>query len=100
MALVVKGNTEFTIPEEKVKEYLEMGYSQIDYKGKVIQNGNPKTPDDYNHLVSELKAKVDMLTAANFALTEENKKLKAEAKASAGKKTEKKPRKKTAKAEG
>ena len=92
MVLVVKGNTEFTIPEEKIEEYINMGYSLIDNDGTVIRTGRPKTADDFNHVISELTAEVKKLTADNRVLTEENKKLKAAQKS--------KTRKKTAKSEG
>ena len=39
MALVIKGNKQLTVAPEKVKEYLSIGYSEIDEKGEVLQVG-------------------------------------------------------------
>lgn len=45
MALMRRANCERTVPEDKVNEYLEMGYSLIKDK-EVIKKGRAQTKDD------------------------------------------------------
>lgn len=42
MKLVIRGGSERTVPDEKLEEYLNMGYSEIDSKGNIIQKGRLK----------------------------------------------------------
>ena len=37
MAIVIKKNKELIVADEKLQEFIDMGYTQIDEKGKVIK---------------------------------------------------------------
>lgn len=68
MKMVMKGNKQLRVPEERVPMYLAQGYSEVDAKtGKVIRE--PKQ--------DELK----VLKKENKELKEENKELKEKIKA-------------------
>lgn len=76
MPIVKKANCERTISDDKVSEYLEMGYSLIDGSGTVLKKGKPQTKGDLQTALSAaleenkaLKAEIDKLSAA----LEENK---------------------------
>lgn len=77
MALVKKCNAEYTVPEEKVKEYLAMGYSLIDESGKVIQKGAAHSKDE---LAAENNALKKENAVLKKALNEKDEKLKTLAK--------------------
>ncbi len=53
--LMKKGNGERLVPDEKVAEFLEMGYSAIDDLGRVLIQAKPTTIADYKALVSKLQ---------------------------------------------
>ena len=68
---VRRANGERIIPDEKVAEYLEMGYSVLDAKGNVVKRPEPKTiPElkaalvEKDKLIAELSASVEELKAA------------------------------------
>jgi cell shape-determining protein MreC len=58
MALVIKGNKQLTVAHEKVKEYLSMGYSEIDEEGNVLQVGDATDLKDIKAENDTLKAKL------------------------------------------
>ena len=58
MALVIKGNKQLTVAPEKVKEYLSIGYSEIDEKGEVLQVGEATDLKDIKAENDTLKAKL------------------------------------------
>lgn len=68
---VRRANGERIIPDEKVAEYLEMGYSVLDAKGNVVKRPEPKT-------IPELKAVIAEKDKIIAELTAENEKLKAD----------------------
>lgn len=68
MALVKRGNCEYTIADHLVEEYLAKGYSLLDEKGKVIREKTPVNLEDFKLQNAELKNKVASLEAENAAL--------------------------------
>lgn len=78
MLLVKKANCERVISEEKLKEYLELGYSLIDKKGTILQKGKAQTKDDLRVAFNEATAENAALKKENEALKAENAKIKAE----------------------
>lgn len=74
--LVRRGNGERLIPDEKVAEFLQMGYSVIDSKGKVIVEAEPSTIPQYKTLVADLRNQVRALKAQVAVLEEQNTALK------------------------
>lgn len=94
MPQVMKGNRQLTINEEKVEEFLSMGYSLIDGKGNVTKAGSAVTFKDLKLENETLKAELsksqedkenntsseelDAIKAENAALKTENETLKAE----------------------
>lgn len=68
MALVKRGNCEYTIADHLVEEYLAKGYSLLDEKGKVIREKTPVNLEDFKLQNAELKNKVAALEAENLAL--------------------------------
>ena len=67
---VRRANGERIVPDEKVAEYLEMGYSVLDDQGNVVKRPEPKTIPEFkaviaekDKLISELSAAVDDLKA-------------------------------------
>ena len=74
--LVRRGNGERLIPDEKVTEFLQMGYSVIDSKGKVIVEAEPSTIPQYKTLVADLRNQVRDLKAQVAVLEEQNTALK------------------------
>lgn len=64
MAIVKRANVELRVPEERVKEYLEMGYSVIDSDGNVIQRCQPQTLEDYKRYARELEEQIAELQKA------------------------------------
>lgn len=59
--LVRKGNGERLIPDEKMTEFLEMGYSVINSKGEVIVEAVPSTVPQYKALVNRLQKENESL---------------------------------------
>jgi septal ring factor EnvC (AmiA/AmiB activator) len=79
MTLVKKANTEYNIPDDKLKEYLEMGYSQVDPKtGKIIKEGKTTDKNELSAKYEALKAEAETLRAENAALKAEIASLKKE----------------------
>lgn len=68
MALVKRGNCEYTIADHLVEEYLAKGYSLLDEKGKVIREKTPVNLEDFKLQNAELKSKVAALEAENAAM--------------------------------
>lgn len=52
---VIRGNGERIVPDEKVAEYLAMGYSVIDAQGNVVRSPETNNPAD-------LKKQIEILT--------------------------------------
>lgn len=75
--LMIKGNGERLVPDEKVTEYLEMGYSVIDRDGKVIKKPKPTTPAEFNEIVHAYEQEIAQKDEAILALTADNNMLKA-----------------------
>lgn len=69
--LVRRGNGELLIPDEKMAEYLSMGYSVIDSNGKVLVEAEPSTIPQYKALVASLRKQVADLSAQAQALEEQ-----------------------------
>ena len=74
--LVRRGNGELLIPDEKMAEYLSMGYSVIDSNGKVLVEAEPSTIPQYKTLVADLRNQVRDLKAQVAVLEEQNTALK------------------------
>ena len=79
MKIVMKKNKQLKIPDEKLEEFLEMGYSRIDENGEVITAGKATTLAGYeaenNSLKAEnveLKKEIENLKAENAKLKENN----------------------------
>lgn len=56
--LMKKANGERLVPDEKVPEFLEMGYSVIASDGKVLQEARPTTLAQYRNKVIELEQRL------------------------------------------
>lgn len=65
MVIVKKANAEYRVQDEKLDEYLAMGYSQINEHGKVIRK--PQKREE-----TALQAKVSAFQAENIRLNKEN----------------------------
>ena len=63
MALVRKANTELTVPEEKVSEYLAMGYSEINSKGEVVKAPTLETVEVFKARAEKAEKEVEKLKA-------------------------------------
>lgn len=74
--LAVKGNKEVKILDMQKKEYLELGYTILDDKLKVV--ASPSKEKEAK--VAELEKKVKDLTKANEELLAKNEKAEAEKK--------------------
>lgn len=73
---MIKGNAEHLVPDEKVTEFLKMGYSVIDSDGKVLVEAEPSTIPQYKALVASLRNQVKALEEKVAALEEQNTALK------------------------
>lgn len=71
MKIVMKKNKQLQVPDEKLEEFLALGYNEIDSEGKVVLVGKATTLAAY-------EAENNMLKAENAQLKEEIEKLKAE----------------------
>lgn len=86
MAQVMKGNRQITINEDKIEEFLIMGYSLIDEKGDIIKAGNAVTFKDLKVENETLKTELAKLKESNLnseeieALRAENESLKKDIK--------------------
>ncbi|EKY23890.1 hypothetical protein [Clostridium celatum] len=71
MAIVIKKNKELIVADEKLQEFIDMGYTQIDEKGKVIKAGKVNTIAAYQAENTQLKEEIDKLKAENIKLKKE-----------------------------
>ena len=71
MAIVIKKNKELIIADEKLQEFIDMGYTQIDEKGKVIKAGKVNTIAAYQAENTQLKEEIEKLKAENVKLKKE-----------------------------
>ena len=71
MKIVMKKNKQLQVPDEKLEEFLALGYNEIDSEGKVVSVGKATT-------LAGFQAENDRLKAENTQLKEEIEKLKAE----------------------
>lgn len=78
MAIVKKANRERIVPEEKVNEFLALGYSLIDNDGNVLKKGTAQTKDDFRVALKEAQIENTELHAEIVRLKEENDSLHAE----------------------
>lgn len=92
MAIMKKGNCEKVVDEDKVNEFIELGYSLLDEKGEVIKFGEPQSKDDFRTENKELKVQNEELKKQNDEYAAEIEKLneQIEELVSASKKGEKK----------
>ena len=65
MAIVIKKNKELIVADEKLQEFIDMGYTQIDEKGKVIKAGKVNTIAAYQAENTQLKEEIEKLKAEN-----------------------------------
>lgn len=78
MLLVRKANCERKIPEEKLNDFLELGYSLINEKGEVLQKGKANSKEDLLAAFSDAQKENSELRAEIEKLKVENDSLKAE----------------------
>ena len=78
MALVKRANCERIVPDEKVNEFLALGYSLIDKDGTVLKKGKAQSKEDLLVAYKDAQAENADLKAENVKLKEENDSLKAE----------------------
>ena len=71
MAIVIKKNKELIVADEKLQEFIDMGYTQIDGKGKVIKAGKVNTIAAYQAENTQLKEEIEKLKAENVKLKKE-----------------------------
>lgn len=71
MAIVIKKNKELIVADEKLQEFIDMGYTQIDEKGKVIKAGKVNTIAAYQAENTQLKEEIEKLKAENVKLQNE-----------------------------
>ena len=71
MAIVIKKNKELIVADEKLQEFIDMGYTQIDEKGKVIKAGKVNTIAAYQAENTQLKEEINKLKAENIKLKKE-----------------------------
>ncbi len=71
MAIVIKKNKELIVADEKLQEIIDMGYTQIDEKGKVIKAGKVNTIAAYQAENTQLKEEIEKLKAENVKLKKE-----------------------------
>ncbi len=71
MAIVIKKNKELIVTDEKLQEFIDMGYTQIDEKGKVIKAGKVNTIAAYQAENTQLKEEIEKLKAENVKLKKE-----------------------------
>lgn len=58
---MIRGNGERLVPDEKVTEFLKMGYSVIDDQGNVTVEAEPSTIPQYKALVEKLRKENEAL---------------------------------------
>ena len=71
MAIVIKKNKELIVTDEKLQEFIDMGYTQIDEKGKVIKAGKVNTIAAYQAENTQLKEEIEKLKTENVKLKKE-----------------------------
>lgn len=71
MVIVIKKNKQLQVADEKLEEFIEMGYTQIDENGKVIKAGKVNT-------IAAYKTENNLLKVENTKLKKEIENLKAE----------------------
>lgn len=71
MKIVIKKNKELIVADEKLQEFIDMGYTQIDEKGKVIKAGKVNTIAAYQAENTQLKEEIEKLKAENVKLKKE-----------------------------
>lgn len=76
MPVVMKENKQLTIAEDKINEFLELGYSLLDKEGKIIKTGQATDLKSIKAENDTLKAELTKLKAENEKLKKENEKLK------------------------
>ena len=83
MLIVKRANCERKIPEEKLNEFLNLGYSLINEKGEVLQKGKANSKEDllaaFNESQkenAELRTELEKLKVENDALKVEIESLK------------------------
>jgi cell division protein FtsB len=76
MPKVIKGNRQLTVAEEKVNEFLTLGWSLINDKGDIIEVGQATDLKSIKAENDTLKAELAKLKAENDKLKKENAKLK------------------------
>lgn len=62
--LMKKGNGERQVPEEKVAEFLALGYSVIDSEGKVLVEAEPTNLAEYKAALTKARKERDEYKAA------------------------------------
>lgn len=77
MARVIKKNKQLRVSEEKLEEFLAMGYSRIDDNGEVITVGKATTLAGYEAENNSLKVENAELKKEIENIKAENSKLKA-----------------------
>ncbi len=78
MALVKRANCERIVPDEKVNEFLALGYSLIDKNGTVLKKGKAQSKEDLLVAYKDAQAENTELHAEIVRLKEENDSLHAE----------------------
>lgn len=78
MISVQRGNKQLTISEQALPQFLGMGYSKIDKKGNIIQQGEATTFGDLKTENITIKAENENVKAQLIKLQKENESLKSE----------------------
>lgn len=78
MALVKRANCERIVPDEKVNEFLALGYSLIDKDGTVLKKGKAQSKEDLLVAYKDAQAENTELHAEIVRLKNENDALRAE----------------------
>jgi len=58
MAIMQKGNKQVRVTEEKIEEFLKMGYSEVDKEGEILQVGQATDLKDIKAENDTLKAEL------------------------------------------
>lgn len=78
--VVQKGNKQLTINDDKINDYLEIGFSEVNEKGKIVQAGKATTLKDVQAENNTLKAELSKVNAENEKLKAELESLKVDKK--------------------